>query len=66
MSKPRPASLFLKKRALQPFYDEDEKMISITVNGIRRDLDVPPDMPLLWVIRDELNMTGTKFGCGVS
>lgn len=41
-------------------------MISITVNGIRHDVDVPPDMPLLWVIRDELGMTGTKFGCGVS
>jgi aerobic-type carbon monoxide dehydrogenase small subunit (CoxS/CutS family) len=36
------------------------------VNGIRHDVDVPPDMPLLWVIRDELGMTGTKFGCGVS
>jgi isoquinoline 1-oxidoreductase alpha subunit len=41
-------------------------VISITVNGIRHDVDVPPDMPLLWVIRDELGMTGTKFGCGVS
>jgi len=41
-------------------------MISITVNGTRRDLEVPADMPLLWVIRDELGMTGTKFGCGVA
>jgi len=41
-------------------------VITITVNGERHDVDVPPDMPLLWVIRDELGLTGTKFGCGVS
>jgi aerobic-type carbon monoxide dehydrogenase small subunit (CoxS/CutS family) len=41
-------------------------MISITVNDTRHDLDVDPDTPLLWVIRDELGMTGTKFGCGVA
>jgi isoquinoline 1-oxidoreductase alpha subunit len=41
-------------------------VITIVVNGARHDLDVPPDMPLLWVIRDELGLTGTKFGCGVS
>ena len=40
-------------------------MISLTVNGTRHDVDVPPDMPLLWVIRDVLNLKGTKFGCGV-
>lgn len=41
-------------------------MISIAVNGERRDVDVSPETPLLWVIRDELNLTGTKFGCGVA
>jgi len=41
-------------------------MISITVNGAQHDLDVPSDMPLLWVVRDVLGMTGTKFGCGVA
>jgi isoquinoline 1-oxidoreductase alpha subunit len=41
-------------------------MISINVNGVQHDVDVPGDMPLLWVIRDELNMTGTKFGCGAA
>lgn len=41
-------------------------MISITVNGKRHDVDAPPDMPLLWVVRDELGMTGTKFGCGAA
>jgi isoquinoline 1-oxidoreductase alpha subunit len=41
-------------------------MISITINGHQQDLDVPPDMPLLWVLRDVLDMTGTKFGCGAN
>lgn len=40
--------------------------IRFTVNGKPHTVDVSPDMPLLWVIRDELNMTGTKFGCGES
>ena len=41
-------------------------MISLTVNGKRHDVDVPSDMPLLWVIRDIIGLTGTKFGCGLS
>ncbi|AWK88492.1 (2Fe-2S)-binding protein [Azospirillum thermophilum] len=40
-------------------------MIRLTINGQERAVDVPEDMPLLWVVRDELGMTGTKFGCGV-
>ena len=40
-------------------------MISLDVNGTRRDVDVSPDMPLLWVLRDTLGLTGTKFGCGL-
>src|ERR1044071_3211418 len=40
-------------------------MVTLNVNGSPRDLDVPDDMPLLWALRDVLNMTGTKFGCGV-
>jgi isoquinoline 1-oxidoreductase alpha subunit len=43
-----------------------EYMIAITINGERREVDVPPDMPLLWVLRDVLGMTGTKFGCGMA
>ena len=39
---------------------------SITVNGKERSVDLPEDVPLLWVLRDELNLTGTKFGCGVA
>lgn len=36
----------------------------LLVNGTRHTVDVPPDMPLLWVLRDVLGLTGTKFGCG--
>ena len=39
---------------------------SLTVNGRRQDVDVAPDTPLLWVLRDTLGLTGTKFGCGVA
>jgi isoquinoline 1-oxidoreductase alpha subunit len=35
------------------------------VNGRRQDIDVDPEMPLLWVLRDSLGLTGTKFGCGL-
>ena len=41
-------------------------MISLSVNGKRRSVDVAPDTPLLWVLRDSLGLTGTKFGCGLS
>ncbi|WP_171173727.1 (2Fe-2S)-binding protein [Ruegeria sp. HKCCD8929] len=40
--------------------------ISLKLNGQTHDVDVEPGTPLLWVIRDELKMTGTKFGCGVA
>jgi isoquinoline 1-oxidoreductase alpha subunit len=40
-------------------------MMKLTVNGKTHDLDVEDDTPLLWVIRDEVGLTGTKFGCGV-
>ena len=38
----------------------------VTVNGRSQSVDVPPDTPLLWVLRDNLGLTGTKFGCGVA
>ena len=41
-------------------------MISLNVNGETRTADVPADMPLLWVLRDVLALTGTKFGCGIA
>jgi isoquinoline 1-oxidoreductase subunit alpha len=40
--------------------------ISLKVNGSSQSVDVSPDTPLLWVIRDTLGMTGTKFGCGMA
>jgi isoquinoline 1-oxidoreductase alpha subunit len=41
-------------------------MQSVLINGKTHTVDVPPDMPLLWVLRDVLAMTGTKFGCGIA
>ncbi len=41
-------------------------MITFRLNGEERTVDVAPDTPLLWVIRDELGLTGTKFGCGMA
>ncbi|WIO74666.1 (2Fe-2S)-binding protein [Porticoccaceae bacterium LTM1] len=40
--------------------------VELNINGQVKTLEVSPDTPLLWVIRDHLNMTGTKFGCGMS
>ncbi len=40
-------------------------MISLTVNGKQQRLDVAPDTPLLWVLRETIGLTGTKFGCGL-
>jgi isoquinoline 1-oxidoreductase alpha subunit len=41
-------------------------MITLTVNGKQHQVDVEPGMPLLWALRDMLNLTGTKYGCGVA
>jgi isoquinoline 1-oxidoreductase alpha subunit len=41
-------------------------MIALTVNGKTHQVDVEPDTPLLWVIRDSIGMTGTKYGCGIA
>lgn len=41
-------------------------MIRLIVNGAARDVDADPDTPLLWVLRDHLGLTGTKFGCGAA
>ena len=40
--------------------------ITLTVNGVKRTFDGDPTMPLLWFLRDELQLTGTKFGCGIA
>ncbi|MEM9523625.1 MAG: (2Fe-2S)-binding protein [Pseudomonadota bacterium] len=41
-------------------------MVKVKLNGMDTELDISPDMPLLWALRDKLKMTGTKFGCGVA
>jgi len=41
-------------------------MLHLTINGKSHDVDVEPDTPLLWVIRDTIGMTGTKYGCGIA
>lgn len=40
--------------------------LSLTVNGLAKEISADPDMPLLWALRDLLGLTGTKFGCGVA
>jgi isoquinoline 1-oxidoreductase subunit alpha len=44
----------------------EDGMVTLTVNGVRHRLDIEPETPLLWVVRDELGLTGTKFGCGIA
>ena len=41
-------------------------MLKLNVNGVDHQVDAEPDMPLLWVIREQLGLTGTKFGCGIA
>jgi len=41
-------------------------MVSLRINNEVKNVDAPPDMPLLWVLRDLLGLTGTKFGCGIA
>ncbi len=41
-------------------------MLALTVNGRSYNLDIEPEMPLLWALRDEIGLTGTKFGCGIA
>jgi isoquinoline 1-oxidoreductase subunit alpha len=41
-------------------------MVSLRINGEIRNIDAPPDIPLLWALRDVVGLTGTKFGCGIA
>src|SRR5438876_3993305 len=41
-------------------------MITLNINGKDQAVDVPPDMPILWALRDVVGLTGTKFGCGIA
>ena len=40
-------------------------MVRLSINGLRVELDIDPNTPLLWALRDQLNLTGTKYGCGI-
>jgi isoquinoline 1-oxidoreductase subunit alpha len=46
--------------------EEEHLMARLTVNGQSHDIDVAPDTPLLWAIRDHVGLTGTKYGCGIA
>lgn len=50
----------------QPICEGERMKIEFRVNGKKHEVDVDPSTPLLWVLRDHLNMTGTKFGCGIA
>src|SRR5215813_10289189 len=52
----------------RPVQKEDKEMAKyrLTVNGAEKTVDVDPSTPLLWVLREELKLTGTKYGCGIS
>src|SRR5881396_1457533 len=43
-----------------------EDAMKLTINGAEHEVNAPPDMPLLWVLRDLIGLTGTKFGCGLA
>jgi isoquinoline 1-oxidoreductase alpha subunit len=48
------------------FYYHETAMIKFTINGEKQSLDIAPDTPLLWAIRENVGLTGTKFGCGIA
>jgi len=57
----------MNARTLNPaVVDRRVLMVSVTINGEKRELDVDPSTPLLWVLRDTLGLTGTKYGCGIA
>jgi isoquinoline 1-oxidoreductase alpha subunit len=57
-------SPFLDGRPMR--LNEENPMMKLSVNGEQRTFDGDPSMPLLWYLRDELGLTGTKFGCGIA
>jgi len=58
----------IRRRALflRFIVNRETSMLSLQVNGESHSVDVPPDMPLLWVLRDVIGLMGTKFGCGIA
>src|SRR5262245_1907528 len=61
-----PSSNSSRSVRLQPDGGSLQMSIAVTVNGRAHSLDVEPDTPLLWALRDTLGLTGTKFGCGIA
>jgi len=63
-----PTTLLRRPPRRQIAYDTSETraMVTLSINGNARTVDVPADMPLLWVLRDVIGLTGTKFGCGMA
>ena len=59
-STPRKATASFRTRR------REEIMVALTINGQSHDVDVEPDTPLLWVIREKVGLTGTKYGCGIA
>jgi isoquinoline 1-oxidoreductase alpha subunit len=54
------------RRRARPFHAEEFDMARLTINGETREVEAEPDTPLLWVIREQVGLTGTKFGCGIA
>src|SRR6266849_10749381 len=63
---PRPAGIRFSGKSIPSSYSGGVFMVSLVVNGKTREVDAAPGTPLLWVLRDSLHLTGTKFGCGIA
>ncbi len=63
---PRGGAVAAVPSFIDHFYDGGVPMFTFTVNGKRVSVDATPETPLLWVLRDHLDLTGTKFGCGIA
>jgi aerobic-type carbon monoxide dehydrogenase small subunit (CoxS/CutS family) len=59
------ASCYLSYTPSVPIRQQERVMIELTLNGTRTSLDVAPETPLLWALREHAGLTGTKFGCGI-
>src|SRR5205809_4742604 len=63
---PRSAGIRFSGKSIPSSYSGEVLMVSLVINGKTRKVDATPDTPLLWVLRDSLHLTGTKFGCGIA
>src|SRR5262249_21255705 len=65
-TRPTPDDKYQSKRWFRVAMEQNVMIFSININGTKHDVDVADDTPLLWVLRDVLGMTGTKYGCGIA